>query len=60
MSAESPPSFTDRNTTFMTWNLRHLARIIKDVGGISADGNQRPAWDAERFDFAPARSAGGG
>ena len=49
------------NTTFMTWNLLHLARIIKDAGGIPAHGNQRAAWDAgERFDFAPARSAGNG
>ena len=38
--------FTRRNTTFMTWNLLHLARILKDVGGIPAHGNQRTAWDA--------------
>lgn len=25
--------FTQRNTTFMTWNLLHMARMIKDVGG---------------------------
>ena len=51
--------FTNRNTTFMTWNLLHLARIIKDAGGIPAHGNQRAGWDAgERFGFAPARSAG--
>ena len=24
--------FTNRNTTFMTWNLLHLARMIKDAG----------------------------
>ena len=33
--------FTNRNTTFMTWNLMHLARMIKDAGGIPAHGNQR-------------------
>ncbi len=45
--------FTNRNTTFMTWNLLHLARIIKQAGGIPAHGNQRSAWDAGcRFDFA--------
>ena len=45
--------FTIRNTTFMTWNLLHLARMIKDVGGIPAHGNQRAAWDAGcRPDFA--------
>jgi len=44
--------FTNRNTTFMTWNLLHLARMIKDAGGIPAHGNQRAAWDAGcRFDF---------
>jgi len=44
--------FTNRNTTFMTWNLLHLARMLKDAGGIPAHGNQRTAWDAgERFDY---------
>ncbi|MGZ4195468.1 MAG: flavodoxin family protein [Solirubrobacteraceae bacterium] len=44
--------FTNRNTTFMTWNLLHLARMIKDAGGIPAHGNQRTAWDAgARFDY---------
>ena len=43
--------FTQRNTTFMTWNLMHLARMLKDAGGIPAHGNQRKAWDAGcRFD----------
>ena len=50
--------FTNRNTTFMTWNLLHLARMLKDAGGIPAHGNQRAAWDAgARFDFRPARDA---
>ncbi len=38
--------FTNRNTTFMTWNLLHLARMLKDQGGIPAHGNQRSEWDA--------------
>ena len=38
--------FTNRNTTFMTWNLMHVARMLKDTGGIPAHGNQRTAWDA--------------
>ena len=43
--------FTNRNTTFMTWNLLHLARMIKDAGGVPAHGNQRSEWDAGcRFD----------
>ena len=45
--------FTNRNTTFMTWNMLHLARLLKDSGGIPAHGNQRRDWDAGcRFDFA--------
>jgi multimeric flavodoxin WrbA len=45
--------FTNRNTTFMTWNLMHLAAMLKRNGGIPAYGNQRAAWDAgARFDFA--------
>jgi len=44
--------FTNRNTTFMTWNLLHLAAMLKRNGGIPAYGNQRAAWDAgARFDF---------
>ena len=43
--------FTQRNTTFMAWNLMHLARMLKDAGGIPAHGNQRDQWDAGcRFD----------
>ena len=38
--------FTNRNLTFMTWNLLHLARMLKDAGGIPAHGNQRSGWDA--------------
>ncbi len=44
--------FTNRNTTFMTGNLMHMARMITDAGGIPAHGNQRAAWTAGcRFDF---------
>ncbi len=44
--------FTNRNTTFMTWNLLHVARMLKDRGGMPAHGNQRRDWDAGcRFDF---------
>ncbi len=45
--------FTNRNATFMTWNLLHMARMLKDNGGIPAHGNQRSKWDAGcRFDYA--------
>jgi multimeric flavodoxin WrbA len=44
--------FTNRNTTFMTWNLLHVARLVKDAGGVPAHGNQRSQWDAGcRSDF---------
>jgi multimeric flavodoxin WrbA len=44
--------FTNRNTTFMTWNLMHLAKMLKSAGGVPAYGNQRSKWDAgARFDF---------
>jgi multimeric flavodoxin WrbA len=44
--------FTNRNTTFTTWNLMHLAKMLKDAGGYPAYGNQRSKWDAgARFDF---------
>ena len=44
--------FTNRNTTFMTWNLLHVARMLKDAGGIPAHGNQRSEWEAGcRFDY---------
>ena len=45
--------FTQRNTTFMTWNLLHLAGMLRSAGGFPAYGNQRPQWDAgTRFDLA--------
>jgi len=44
--------FTQRNTTIMTWNLMHLAKILKDAGGIPNHGNDRNAWKAGcRFDY---------
>jgi len=44
--------FTNRNTTFMTWNLMHLADMLAQAGGVPAYGNQRTEWDAgARFDF---------
>ncbi|MEM8638810.1 MAG: NAD(P)H-dependent oxidoreductase [Cyanobacteria bacterium P01_G01_bin.54] len=38
--------FTNRNTTFLTWNCMHLARMLKDQGGIPGHGNQPDVWDA--------------
>lgn len=42
--------FTRRNVTFMTWNLMHMASMLRAAGGIPAWGNLRGAWDSgERF-----------
>jgi multimeric flavodoxin WrbA len=38
--------FTNRNTHFATWNMLHVARMLKDAGGIPAHGNRRDEWDA--------------
>jgi multimeric flavodoxin WrbA len=38
--------FTNRNTTFMTHNLLHLAAMLRSAGGIPASGNRRSEWDA--------------
>jgi multimeric flavodoxin WrbA len=38
--------FTNRNTTFLTWNCLHLARMLKDNGGVPAHGNQPDEWEA--------------
>ena len=44
--------FTNRNTTFMTWNLMHLAAMLRSAGGFPSHGNSRTQWDAgARFDF---------
>ena len=44
--------FTNRNSTFMTWNLMHLAKLLKDAGGVPGYGNQRSEWNAgTRFDW---------
>jgi multimeric flavodoxin WrbA len=44
--------FTNRNTTFMTWNLMHMAKILKDAKGIPAYGNLPEVWKAgKHFDF---------
>lgn len=46
--------FTRRNLTFMTWNLMHLATMMRTAGGIPAYGNVREEWDSsERFRGQP-------
>jgi hypothetical protein len=50
--------FTNRNTTFLAWNPMHMARMLKDAGGIPAHGNQMSLWDAGcRFDYTNPTTA---
>jgi multimeric flavodoxin WrbA len=37
--------FTNRNTTFMVWNLMHMARMLKNNKGINAEGNTVAGWN---------------
>ena len=42
--------FTNRNLTFMSWNLIHVARMLTRAGGLPAHGNVASAWqEGERF-----------
>ncbi len=36
--------FTNRNTTFMAWNLMHAAKMLKDNKGFPAKGNTVSDW----------------
>lgn len=36
--------FTNKNTTFMAWNLMHMAKMLKDNHGITAKGNVGESW----------------
>lgn len=49
-SGAEQSDFTNRNTTFMTWNMIHIAYMLEQSGGIPAYGNQKSLWDSgERF-----------
>ena len=44
--------FTNRNTTFMTYNLLHLANYLRKQGGYPSYGNSREEWeDGTRWNF---------
>lgn len=46
--------FTQRNTTILSWNLVHLARLLKQAGGLPRWGNDRRAWsEGARFGYRP-------
>lgn len=37
--------FTNRNTTFMAWNLMHMAKMLKENSGFPAKGNVVADWE---------------
>jgi multimeric flavodoxin WrbA len=41
-------AWTTRNAVFMAWNLLHMARMLKDAGGLPAHGNDSRDWDLSR------------
>lgn len=38
-------TFTNRNSSILAWNCMHLARMLKDQGGIPENGNQLDVWE---------------
>jgi len=38
-------AWTTRNTVFLSWNVLHFARMLKDRGGVPAYGNSTYDWD---------------
>lgn len=51
-SNASSNEFTNRNTTFMTYNALHLAALLKSNEGYPAYGNSRKEWeDGTRWNF---------
>ena len=57
--------FTQRNTTFLTWNVLHLARLLKNVGGFPPatainpnNGTPAHASTSRTPNIAPSNTAG--
>lgn len=45
-------NFTNRNITFMTYNLLHTAKLLKENGGLPAVGNVPKRWnEGDHFGF---------
>lgn len=46
--------FTNRNVTFMTYNLLHVAAMLRQSGGIPAYGNVPAEWkEGNHYGFVP-------
>lgn len=44
--------FTNRTTTFMTWNVLRLARMLEDAGGLPAQASSARCGTRAAVDFA--------
>lgn len=52
MPAGFDNDFTQRNTTIMSWNCLHMARLLQGADGLPEEGNNRNRWkEGERFGF---------
>lgn len=58
--ADGPDNdFTNRNATFMTYNLIHMAAMLKGNSGLPAYGNLPEKWDSgERWAFQKIENNG--
>lgn len=43
-------AWTTRNAVFMAWNLLHMARMLRDAGGIPGHGTNTDEWDLSQPD----------
>lgn len=51
--------FTNRNLSFMTYNLFHVAKLLKQNDGIPAEGNVASAWkEGKRFGLPSLEEVG--
>ncbi len=56
-SGAADNDFTNRNTTFMTYNLLHTAAMLRKNGGFPAYGNVAEQWDSgQRWAFEKRNS----
>ena len=50
--------FTQRNATIMTWNLIHMASLLKTNAGLPRYGNDRNAWEkGHRFGYETPKTS---
>ena len=52
-------AYTQKTATWMAHNVVHMARMLKAAGGIPAEGNTVPGWQAEVCETREDRMPGG-